>query len=176
MSTKVILVDKADKKIGLEEKIKAHLRGKLHRAFSVFIFNKKGELLIQKRAKSKYHSGGLWANTCCSHPRPGENLKKTAKSRLKEEMGIYPSLKEVFSLVYKAKVGNLIEYEFDHIFFGRFDGEPKPNKKEVEDWKWISLEELKRDIKENPEKYAAWFKIILKKTKIKRMIRNYAFK
>lgn len=158
---KVILVDKKDRKIGIEEKIKAHLEGKLHRAFSIFVFNKKGELLIQKRAKSKYHSGGLWANSCCSHPRPKENLREATKRRLKEEMGIESKLKEIFSLRYKIKVGNLIENEIDHVFIGRFDGNPRPNKKEVEDWKWVSLYDLKKDIKKKPEEYTQWFKIIL---------------
>ncbi len=158
---KVILVNKKDKAIGVEEKMKAHLKGKLHRAFSIVIFNKKGELLIQKRAKTKQHSPGLWSNTCCSHPRPKESLKQAAKRRLKEEMGIRADLKRVFSFIYKAKLGNLVEYEFDHIFLGRFDGKPKPNKKEVEDWKWIELADLKAHLKKNPQKYTFWFKIIL---------------
>ena len=160
---KVILVNKKDEVVGTEEKMKAHQQGKLHRAFSIFLFNKKGETLIQKRAKSKYHSGGLWTNTCCSHPRPDENLGQAAKRRLKEEMGISCNLKKIFSLIYKAKVGNLTEYEFDHVFFGRFDGKPKPNKKEVADWQWIKLADLKNDIKKNPQKYTPWFKIIVKK-------------
>jgi isopentenyl-diphosphate delta-isomerase len=163
MSEKVILVNKKDGEIGREEKIKAHLQGKLHRAFSIFIFNKKRELLIQKRAKSKYQAGGLWANTCCSHPRPKENLEEAVKRRLKEEMGFSCPLKEVFSLIYKVKAEDLIEHEFDHIFIGHFNGDSKPNKKEVEDWKWISLKELKKDIKENSKKYTPWFKIILPK-------------
>lgn len=164
---KVVLVNKKDEAIGVEEKMKAHLQGKLHRAFSILLFNKKGEILIQKRAKSKYHSPGLWANTCCSHPRPNEGLNEAARRRLKEEMGITTDLKEVFSFIYKAKVGNLTEHEFDHVFLGRFDGKPKPNKKEVADWQWIKLTELEADIKKNPKKYAPWFKIIsreLKKT------------
>jgi len=160
---KVILVNEKDEEIGVEEKIKAHREGKLHRAFSIFIFNKKGELLIQKRAKSKYHSGGLWSNTCCSHPRPKEGLMEAAKRRLKEEMGIECELKEIFKLIYKVKVGKLIEHEIDHVFVGKFDGKPKPNKKEVEGWKWVSLKELEKDMKENPEKYTEWFKIILPK-------------
>lgn len=161
---RVILVNEKDKKIGTEEKMKAHQEGKLHRAFSVLIFNKKGEMLIQKRAKTKYHSGGLWTNTCCSHPRPKETLKKAVKRRLKEEMGIEcKDLKKIFSFIYKVKVGNLIEHEFDHVFLGKFEGNPKPNKKEVEDWKWISPKELKREMKKNPQKYTPWFKIILKK-------------
>ena len=131
---KVILVNKKDKVIGVEEKMKAHLQGKLHRAFSIILFNKKGEVLIQKRPKSKYHSAGLWTNTCCSHPRPKEKIDQAAKRRLKEEMGIETNLKKIFSFIYKAKLGSLVEYEFDHVFFGRFNGKPKPNEKEVEDW------------------------------------------
>lgn len=157
---RVILVDKKDRAVGTEEKIKAHLQGKLHRAFSILIFNKKGEILIQKRLRSKYHSGGLWTNTCCSHPRPKENLFSAAKRRLKEEMGIECNLKETFSFIYKAKVGDLIENEFDHVFVGQFDGRPQPNKNEVEDWKWITIKNLKKDLKENPKKYTPWFKII----------------
>lgn len=157
----VILVNKKDEPIGVEEKIKAHRQGKLHRAFSILLFNKKGETLIQKRAKSKYHSGGLWANTCCSHPRPKERIIQAAKRRLKEEMGISCNLKKVFSFIYKTKLGNLTEYEFDHVLFGKFDGKPKPDKKEVADWKWIKLADLKADIKKNPQKYTPWFKIIV---------------
>jgi len=160
---KIILVNKKDNEIGIEEKIKAHKEGKLHRSFSIFIFNREGELLIQKRAKSKYHSPGLWSNTCCSHPRPGKNLEDETKRRLKEEMGFECNLREIFSLIYKAKVGNLIEHEFDHVFLGKFNGEPRPNPEEVEDWKWVNLTELKKDIKENPQKYTFWFKKILKK-------------
>jgi isopentenyl-diphosphate delta-isomerase len=164
---KVILVNKKDKAIGTEEKLKAHQKGKLHRAFSVVLFNKKGEILIQKRAKSKYHSPGLWTNTCCSHPKPNENTKEAAQRRLKEEMGIKTDLKKAFSFIYKAKLGNLVEYEFDHVFLGRFDGQPKPNKKEIEDWQWIKLVDLEKDIKKNPKKYTPWSKIILKKLKKK---------
>jgi len=160
---KVILVNKKDKVIGVEEKMKAHLQGKLHRAFSIILFNKKGEVLIQKRAKSKYHSAGLWTNTCCSHPRPKEKIDQAAKRRLKEEMGIETDLKKIFSFIYKAKLGSLVEYEFDHVFFGRFNGKPKPNEKEVEDWQWIKLAELKTDIAKNPQKYTTWFKIIFEK-------------
>lgn len=160
---KVILVNRNDKEIGKEEKIKAHQEGKLHRAFSIFIFNKKGELLLQKRAGAKYHSGGLWSNACCSHPRPGFDIREEAKKRLKEEMGIKTALKEVFSFIYKAKVGDLIEHEFDYVFVGKFDREPKPNENEVEDWKWINGKDLKKEIKENPERYTLWLKIIFKK-------------
>ena len=160
---KVILVNKKDEEVGVEEKIKVHKEGKLHRCFSIFIFNSKGELLIQQRAKSKYHSALLWSNTCCSHPRPNEKLIEAAKRRLKEEMGIETDLKEIFSFIYKAKVGDLIEHEFDHIFLGKFNGKPNPDPNEVENWQWISPKELKKDIKKNPKKYTPWFKIILRK-------------
>jgi isopentenyl-diphosphate delta-isomerase len=163
---KVVLVDEKDKEIGIEEKIKAHREGKLHRAFSIFIFNSKGELLLQKRAKSKYHSGGLWSNTCCSHPRPKETMDEAVKRRLKEEMGIECEFKFFDKIIYKAKVGDLIENEIDYIFVGNFDGNPRPSKDEVEDWKWIKIDDLKDDIKKNPEKYTPWLKIILSKVKL----------
>lgn len=158
---KVILVDEKDRKIGEEEKIKAHKKDLLHRCFSVLIFNSKGELLIQKRAKVKYHSGGLWSNTYCSHPRFGKNLKMEAKKRLKEEMGIRCDLKETSTFTYKAKVGDLIEHEFDHVFVGKFNGNPIVNPKEAQDFKWVALKELKKNIKEHPRKYTFWFKRIL---------------
>jgi len=162
----VILVDKNDKKIGVEEKLKAHLLGKRHRAFSVFVFNDKGELLIQKRAKEKYHSGGLWANTCCSHPRPQEKLEQAVKRRLKEELGIsLKKIKKIGKIYYKSKIGTLTENEIDHIFVAFWNGKPKINKKEVEKIKWIKLNDLKKEIKKNPEKFAVWLKIILKKIK-----------
>jgi len=162
---KVILVDENDKEIGTEEKIKAHENGgKLHRAFSIFIFNSKGEMLLQLRSKKKYHSGGLWTNACCSHPRPGEKLEQAAHRRLKEEFGFDTKLEEKLSFIYHAKLDNgLSEHEFDHVFIGNFDGVPKPNLEEIDNWKWIKIEDLKRDIKENPEKYTAWFKIAIKK-------------
>lgn len=175
MQEKLILVDKKDKKVGVEEKLKVHREGKLHRAFSVFIFrakrgkpfifNSKRETLIQQRAESKYHSGGLWGNTCCSHPKPGELLNKSAEKRLEEEMGIKTELKEVFNFIYKAKVGDLTEHEFDHIFIGKFDGQPKPRKSEVQNFKWVKLKNLESDIKKNPQKYTPWLKIGLKKLK-----------
>ena len=157
----VILVNEKDKPIGVEEKLKAHLEGKLHRCFSILILNSKGEILIQKRAETKYHSPGLWSNTCCSHPRPNEKIIEAAKRRLKEEMGIETVLNEIFKFSYRAKIGNLIENEIDHVFFGRFDGNPIVNKKEVGDWRWINLKDLKKDLKENPEKYTFWFRKIL---------------
>ena len=160
---KVILVDEKDNPLGTGEKLKTHREGKLHRAFSIFVFNSKGELLLQKRARGKYHSGGLWTNTCCSHPEPDKNLKAEAEKRLQEEMGFTCDLKEISSFVYKAGLGDLIEYEFDHVFSGKFDGNPEPDKTEAEDWKWINLTELKQDVKDSPEKYTYWFKAILEK-------------
>jgi isopentenyl-diphosphate delta-isomerase len=159
MEEKVVLVDENDNEVGTERKTRAHQQGRLHRAFSIFVFNSKGELLIQKRAKTKYHSGGLWANTCCSHPRPGEPIEKAAHRRLKEEMGFECELKKAFSFTYRAEFENgLIEHEYDHVFIGKFDGEPQPDPEEVEDWKWVDTEELKKDIKENPDSYTYWFK------------------
>ncbi len=165
----VILVDKNNKKIGIEEKIKAHKEGKLHRAFSIFVFNSKGELLLQQRAKTKYHSGGLWSNTVCSHPKPNETYKQAIHRRLKEEMGFDCELKKEFCFIYKAKLDNdLIEYEYDCVFVGIFDKDPIPNPEEVMDYKWVSLIDLYKDIEKHPEKYTEWFKIALKKLKQKR--------
>ena len=140
----ILTVDEKDNVTGKGEKMKVHREGKLHRAFSIFVFNSKSELLLQKRAKSKYHSGGLWTNTCCSHQRDGETLEKAVHRRLKEEMGFDCELKEVFTFTYRVKFDDgLIENEYDHVFFGKFDGKPEPNPEEVDDWKWISLEELR---------------------------------
>jgi len=161
---KVILVNENDKEIGAEEKIKAHHEGKLHRAFSIFVFNSKGRLLLQRRAKSKYHSGGLWTNTCCSHPRPGESLERAIHRRLKEEMGFDCELKEIFSFTYKAKLdNNLFENEYDHVFMGKFDGNPTPNTEEVDEWKWVNLKELKKDIQKNPDNYSYWLRASIDK-------------
>ena len=163
MEERVILVDENDKVIGTEEKLKAHQNGgKLHRAFSIFIFNSKGEMLLQKRAKSKYHFGGLWTNACCSHPNPDKPLEDTVHKKLEQEMGFDTDLKETFTFIYKAEPeNNLTEHELDHVFIGKFDGEPKINPEEADEWKWINIEELQKDIKENPEKYTPWFKIAL---------------
>jgi len=162
----IILVDEKDNQIGTGEKSKIHKEGRLHRAFSILIFNSKGELLLQKRAKTKYHSGGLWTNTCCSHPRVGENLEAAARERLKEEMGIETELEEKFSFIYKVKLGDLTEHELDHVFMGKFNGKPEINPEEADDWKWMGIQKLKKDIKENPENYAFWFKIIIHKLKL----------
>lgn len=160
MTEEIILVDKEDKELGTEEKIKAHQDGgKLHRAFSVFIFNPKGKFMIQKRAPEKYHSGGKWTNTCCSHPRPREDTKEAARRRLREEMGIECELEEVFEFIYEAEFDtDLTEKEYDHVFFGVCDKIPDLDPEEASDWKWISKEKLKRDVEENPESYTPWFK------------------
>ena len=158
MGEKVILVDRKDRQVGMGEKLETHLKGRLHRALSIFVFNSKGELMLQRRALGKYHCGGLWSNTVCSHPRPGEKIGKAVHRRLKEELGFDTPLHEVFSFIYRVKFANgLTEYEFDHFFFGRFDGKPKPNPKEVCDWKWINLKDLRKDVNAHPKKYTYWF-------------------
>jgi len=150
--------------VSLCEKLQAHVEGKLHRALSVILFNDQGELLLQQRAHSKYHSGGLWTNTCCSHPRPGEPALDAAKRRLFEEMGICCALDKSFDFVYRAVVDkNLIEHEFDHVYFGRFNAEPQLNPEEAAAWKWMGLAALKKDVEQHPECYTAWFKILLSK-------------
>jgi len=159
---KIILVDKDDRQVGTGEKMAVHREGKLHRAFSIFVFNSKGELMLQRRAKSKYHSGGLWTNTVCSHPREGEGLEEAAHRRLKEEMGFDCPLEEAFSFIYRVAFKNgLTENELDHVFVGRYDGEPVPDPQEADGWKWIPLEELKKDIVKNPEKYTYWLRLAL---------------
>jgi len=164
MNMNIILVDENDNQIGIEEKITTHKNGKLHRAFSIFVFNNKNELLLQKRSNEKYHSPGLWSNTCCSHPQPNKNLIEEAEQRLKQEMGISCKLEKKFSFTYKIKFeNNLTENEYDHVFIGEFNENPKPNKKEVSDWKWISLPKLKKDISINKEKYTYWLKEIISK-------------
>ncbi|MEM5804522.1 MAG: isopentenyl-diphosphate Delta-isomerase [Candidatus Aenigmatarchaeota archaeon] len=161
----VVLVDKNDNELGVMEKIEAHRNhGTLHRAFSVFIFNKKGEMLLQQRAKTKYHFGGLWSNTCCSHPRKSEAVLAAAHRRLMEECGFDTRLKKLTSFVYQADSdGELSEHEFDHVFVGTYDGPLAPNPEEIGAMKWISVEELKKDIERNPKAYTPWFKMILGK-------------
>ncbi|MCB0462276.1 MAG: isopentenyl-diphosphate Delta-isomerase [Flavobacteriaceae bacterium] len=161
---KVILVNENDEQIGLMPKMEAHEKALLHRAFSVFIFNDKNELMLQQRALSKYHSPGLWTNTCCSHQREGESNIEAGKRRLQEEMGFVTELKETISFIYKAPFDNgLTEHELDHIMVGHYDKDPNINKDEVESWKWMDLEDVKVDMTLHPEKYTAWFKIIFDK-------------
>jgi isopentenyl-diphosphate delta-isomerase len=165
MKEYVILVDEKDQKIGLMEKIEAHEKALLHRAFSVFIFNEKGELMLQQRAASKYHSPLLWTNTCCSHQRDGESNIKAGRRRLQEEMGFVTDITEVFSFIYKAPFDNgLTEHEFDHVMIGRYDKAPKLNTEEAEAYKWMKMEDVKQDIADNPSIYTAWFKIIFEKS------------
>jgi len=160
----VILVDENDNEIGTMGKIKAHEEGALHRAFSVLIFNDKNDILLQQRAFNKYHCGGLWTNTCCSHPKQGEALLASAQRRLKEEMGIDVPLQKSFDFIYKASFDNgLTEYEFDHVFTGCFSEVPDINTNEVANWKYISYRNLKKDIAKNPDDYTPWFKIIIER-------------
>ncbi|WP_053991774.1 isopentenyl-diphosphate Delta-isomerase [Mangrovimonas sp. TPBH4] len=160
----VILVNENDEQIGTMAKMEAHEKALLHRAFSVFVFNENNELMVQQRALHKYHSPGLWTNTCCSHQRVGETNIQAGKRRLKEEMGFVTDLEDTISFIYKAPFDNgLTEHEYDHILVGHFNGEPQINPDEVAAWKWMGLEEVKADMLVHPEQYTAWFKIIFEK-------------
>jgi len=164
MQKDIIIVDKNDRPVGESSKEEAHKKGLLHRCFSIFILNDNNELLLQKRALTKYHSPGLWTNACCSHPKPGEKTADAAHRRLQEEMGFDCDIKEIFSFVYRAEFeNNLIENEFDHVFFGHYDGKINPDIAEVDDYKWIDLKTLKKDIQNNPNLYTAWLKICFDK-------------
>lgn len=163
MQENIILVDKDDNEIGVGEKLAVHKAGKLHRCFSSFVFNSRGELMLQQRALTKYHSGGLWTNTCCGHPRPGEGTEAAAHRRLKEEMGFDCDLREAFTFLYEAKLDQgITEREYDHSFIGIFDGEPILNPDEVADWKWIKLKELEQELESHPENYTVWLKVCFK--------------
>ncbi len=162
MEDRVILVNENDIEMGVECKLVAHRSGKLHRAISIFVFDANNRLLLQKRASTKYHSGGLWSNTCCSHPRPNEDNLAAASRRLREEMGIECDLAKIFSFVYLTTFPNgLIEHEYDHVFFGSHAGDPVPNPGEAEDWKWMEITELSVDVKTNPGAYSSWLAICL---------------
>jgi isopentenyl-diphosphate delta-isomerase len=162
MQEMVILVDEHDNEIGLMEKQEAHVKAVLHRAFSVMVFNDKGEMLLQQRALSKYHSGGLWTNTCCSHPRQGETTEQAAHRRLQEEMGFDCELKLHQTFIYKAPFDNgLTEHELDHVFIGTYNQDPHINPEEVNDFHWISLSELDQQLRNQPEKFTVWFKMIM---------------
>ena len=161
-SEELILVDTHDNPIGFETKLKAHENGgKLHRAFSIFVFDGAGRMLLQRRAKKKYHFGGLWTNACCGHPRKGEDLREAAHARLWQEFGFGTETDEVFSFVYRAldAKSGLSEYEFDHVLCGEFAGKPRPDPDEIDDWKWIELAELLADLETNAHAYTPWFKI-----------------
>ena len=160
----VVLVDENDNQLGLMPKMEAHQKAILHRAFSVFIFNTKNELMLQQRALHKYHSPGLWTNTCCSHQRNGESNLDAGKRRLQEEMGFVAPLQETTSFIYKTPFDNgLTEHELDHILVGNYEKDPIINPEEVAAWKWMPLEDVKKDIINNPDLYTAWFKIIFEK-------------
>lgn len=158
----VILVDEQDNAIGTMEKLEAHQKGLLHRAFSILLFNSKGEILLQRRALEKYHSGGLWTNTCCSHPLPEECITVATRRRLLHEMGIDLQTEFAYKFIYKTPLDrDLIEYECDHVFIGHFDGKPQANPDEVMDWKYMDMQELRADMASNPDIYTAWFKLIM---------------
>ncbi|MXV14101.1 isopentenyl-diphosphate Delta-isomerase [Hufsiella ginkgonis] len=169
MEEEVILVDESDCATGTMSKMQAHLEGALHRAFSVFIFNSRDELLLQQRAMDKYHSGGKWTNTCCSHPRPGERSQDAANRRLLEEMGLDCELIHQFNFTYRARLeNNLVEHEFDHVFFGTSDALPVPSPREVMEVKYVGLDQLAADLAQHPAHYSEWLRICLD-----RVIENY---
>jgi isopentenyl-diphosphate Delta-isomerase len=156
----VVLVNERDESLGTMEKMEAHRKGVLHRAFSVFIFNNKGEMLLQQRANGKYHSGGLWTNACCSHPAPGEPVAEAAARRLQEEMGFSVSLRKIFDFIYRSEMPNgLTEYEFDHVFAGFYENEIRPDKNEVKDYCYKSMEAIRQNLQTHPHQFTAWFHI-----------------
>jgi isopentenyl-diphosphate delta-isomerase len=158
----ILLVDEDNNPIGTGEKMDVHRRGILHRCFSILVYNSKREILLQRRAATKYHCPGLWTNACCSHPKPGEHLILAASRRLKEEMGIDAPVREMgVEFIYKVKLGDLYEHEYDHVLYSQFDGAPMPNPQEVDDWKWMSFADLRQDMKINPENYTPWFRLII---------------
>lgn len=162
----LILVNEQDIQIGVQDKLSVHLEGLLHRAFSIFIFNSKSELLLQQRANGKYHSPGLWTNTCCSHPRPGERTLDACNRRLHEEMGMRAELQFSFSFLYQFEFTNgLTEHEYDHVFIGQTDQLPEINPDEVQGWKYISIADLEKEIGFNPELYTPWLKICMAELK-----------
>jgi isopentenyl-diphosphate delta-isomerase len=160
MKEQVILVNNKDEETGIMEKMEAHQKGVLHRAFSVFIFDKQGKMLLQQRAQGKYHGALLWTNACCSHPMPGESIEQAAARRLKEEMGFNTPLKKIFSFIYHAEVENgLIEHEYDHVFAGEYEGPIDPHHDEVAGYKYETMESLKEAIQLYPASFTSWFKI-----------------
>ena len=164
MTNDIILVDELDREIGTAEKMAVHRTGRLHRAFSILIVDSRGEMLLQKRARGKYHSGGLWTNACCSHPRSGKSLRGEANRRLFEEMGLRCELEEIFSFRYRAELPNgLVENEYDHVFLGKSDAEPRPDPAEAEAWRRVDLQELQAEMAREPGRFTPWFRMIMKK-------------
>ncbi|WAT03055.1 isopentenyl-diphosphate Delta-isomerase [Rouxiella chamberiensis] len=158
----LILVDEQDNRVGTGPKLQVHLQGKLHRAFSVFVFNRQGQLMLQQRASGKYHSGGLWTNSCCGHPRPDEDNAQAATRRLYEEMGFTCTLTEVDRILYRVEVSDgLVEHEYNHTFMGVFDAAPVLNPEEAEGWQWISVADVFTAVEQAPQDFTAWFKVIL---------------
>lgn len=160
----VILVNESDQQIGLMPKMEVHQKGLLHRAFSVFIFDTDGKMLLQQRSSEKYHGAHLWTNACCSHPYPTENVEQAAQRRLNEELGFVTELHEIFSFTYRAEVeNNLIEHEYDHVFAGEYENEIQPNPHEVMNFRFEAMQKIKEDIYLHPEKFTSWFKIAFPK-------------
>ncbi len=158
----LILVDADDRELGAGEKLEVHRAGTLHRAFSVFIFDRRGRLLLQQRAAGKYHSAGLWSNTACGHPRPGEATREAARRRLREEMGLDCELREAFEFVYRAELeGSLVEHEYDHVFVGTCETEPAPDPSEVAAWRWVTMGELREGLRAEPRRYSSWLKLAI---------------
>ena len=174
MEERVILVDESDAEVGTEEKQRAHLDGRLHRALSVFVLDGEGRLLLHRRAGGKYHSGGRWTNTCCSHPRPGEPVADAARRRLREEMGVDVALEPAFTFVYRAEVGpGLVEHELDHVFVGRSGAEPRPDADEVEAWAWAGFDEILACMEDDPEGYTPWFRIVMQTPELREKIARF---
>ena len=172
----VILVNEADEEIGVMEKLEVHQKALLHRAFSVFLFNNKGEMLLQRRAMNKYHSAGLWTNACCSHPRPGESVESAALRRTREELGINPQLEKAFVFTYRASFENgLTEHEYDHVFIGIHEGDINADPNEVSEVKYLPMSEIKNELASNANKYTAWFQIAFQKLQDHLMQADYEF-
>lgn len=173
MAEYILTVDEQDRETGFMEKMEVHEKGILHRAFSLMIFNDKGEVLLQKRAKEKYHSPGLWTNSCCSHQRQGETLEEAVARRTKEELGITCDFKEVFKFKYRAEFDNsLTEHEIDHVFIGHYNGNIFPNQEEVEEIRWISLDKLNKEMTDHPDNFTYWFKILMKQPQMQVIIQD----
>ena len=160
----VILVDENDRQTGTCEKLEAHQRGLMHRAFSIFLFNKNGDFLLQQRANEKYHTPGLWSNTCCSHPRPDEEMEEALERKLFQEMGIHSLVEKVFDFAYRADFENgLVENEVDHVYFGEYNDSPNPNPSEIQSWKYSSFEEIKEEIAKHEASFTPWFKLVFER-------------